>query len=98
LPRRHLRRKNALLRIPAKQNKTRSRNGLGRRSFPRRENLSLRLWMAKTTIWHVSIIPTNEFATPLPNAARTLPTMAFPTMFRPNSASRKPAFLLLLLF
>jgi hypothetical protein len=29
------------LRIPAKQNKTRIRNGLGRRSFPRRENL---LW------------------------------------------------------
>jgi hypothetical protein len=50
---------NALLRIPAKQSKTSIKNGLGRRSFPRRENLSLRLWMAKTTIRHVSIIPTN---------------------------------------
>jgi hypothetical protein len=55
-----------------------------------------RLWMAKTTIWHVSIIPTNGFATPLPNAARTLPTMTSPRMLRPNSASRKPALLLLL--
>jgi hypothetical protein len=71
-------------------------NGLGRRSFPRRENLSLRLWMAKTTIWHVSIIPTNGFATPLPNPVRTLPTMASPRMPLPNNASRKPALLLLL--
>jgi hypothetical protein len=52
--------------------------------------------MAKTTIWHVSIIPTNGFATPLQNAVRTLPTMAFPRMLRPNSASRKPVWLLLL--
>jgi hypothetical protein len=53
--------KNALLRIPAKQSKTRSRSGLGRRSFPRREDLSLRLWMAKTTTFSVSIIPVNVF-------------------------------------
>jgi hypothetical protein len=52
--------------------------------------------MAKTTIWPVSITPTNGFATLLPNAARTLPTMASPRMLRPNSASRKPALLLLL--
>jgi hypothetical protein len=38
----------------AKQDK--DKNGLGRRSFPRRENLSLRLWMAKTTIWSVSVL------------------------------------------
>jgi hypothetical protein len=80
----------------SKEKQARNRNELGRRSFPRRENLSLRLWMAKTTIWHVSIIPTNGFATPLQNAARTLPTMASPRMLMPNSASRKPAWLLLL--
>jgi hypothetical protein len=54
--------------------------------------------MAKTNIWSVSIIPTKRFATPLPNAVRTLPTMASPRMLRPNSASRKPALLLLLLW
>jgi hypothetical protein len=96
LPRRHLRRTNALLRIPAKQSKTRIKNGLGRRSFPRRENLSLRLWMAKTTIWRVSTIPTNGSATPLPNAVRTLLTMGSPRTLMPNNASRKPALLLLL--
>jgi hypothetical protein len=42
-------RANALPMIPAKENKTRSTNGLGRRSFPRKENMLLRLWMAKTT-------------------------------------------------
>jgi hypothetical protein len=52
--------------------------------------------MAKTTIWCVSIIPTNVFATPLPDAVRTLPTMASPRMLMPNNASRKPTLLLLL--
>jgi hypothetical protein len=62
----------------------------------RRENLSLRLWMAKNTTWSVSIISINGFATPLPNAVRTLPTMESPRMLMPNNASRKPALLLLL--
>jgi hypothetical protein len=52
--------------------------------------------MAKTTTWSVSIIPINGFATPLPNAVRTLPTMESPRKLIPNYASRKHALLLLL--
>jgi hypothetical protein len=60
LPRPLLTRTSALLpRISARRSKTGSRIGLGRRSFPRRENLSPRLWMAKLTIWRVSITPSN---------------------------------------